>query len=118
MRAGELVFETKPVTIDGCSYDLHTNESNHTVESLTTGNNNSFGLHKISYLYFSVLGSITTIVIAYILSLFIGLRDSAEVDSKLLAPCIRKYFPKNYEYPSQQKVSTTHEFNEINNQIN
>lgn len=112
---GEIVFKTKPVSTEGCTYEFIREELNITLQE---PHNEDFHLHHISYLYYSVLGTIITVLIAFIVSLFVGLRDPAEVDSKLLAPCVRNYFKSNPQYEmTVQKVSVTHEFNDQNNQI-
>lgn len=111
---GELVFETKPVSTEGCTYEYYRNQPNVTLKETS---DEEFHLHHISYLYYSVLGTIITIVIAFIISLFVGFKNSSDIDSKLLAPCIRNYFLKPDFEMSVKNVSVKHEFNITHNQI-
>lgn len=96
VRSGELTFETKPVSVEGCDYEFTNSQINKTLHS--NENSNGFQLHHISYLYFSVLGTLITIGISIIVSMLMGFRDPAEIDPKLLAPCLRKYFKRKQDY--------------------
>lgn len=49
-------------------------------------------LYRISYMWYTFVGAMSTVVIAVIASFVFGSRDVGTVDKKLLAPCIRKYF--------------------------
>lgn len=54
-------------------------------------------MYRISYMWYTFVGAMTTILIAGIVTLLVGWSDVNAIDKKLLAPCIRKYFkgPKN-----------------------
>lgn len=51
-----------------------------------------FEIHRISYLYYLPMGAIITILSSFIMSFIVGFEDPNNVDPRLLAPCIRKYF--------------------------
>ena len=116
IRTGELAFTTKPVSVEGCAYEFSRAERNVTV--LPDDTTKGFHLHHISYLYYSAIGASITLIISFIISLFMGLRDPSEIDSKLLAPSIRDYFKGSSKYKEgDQRGSVVHEFDITNNQI-
>ena len=81
--------------MEGCSYNFtKIIRTDYSPKGLS---NDGFSLHHISYLYFSVLGSITTILIAFLVSLILGFANPKNVDLRLLAPCVRKYFVNEKE---------------------
>lgn len=113
VKSGEIVFETKPVSVEGCTYEFSQQNT-----TLPTSQDDSLGfqLYHISYLYFSVLGTLITIIVSTIVSMFMGFRNPTEIEPKLLAPCLRKYFKRKQEYEIvKEKYTVTHEFIEQNN---
>lgn len=97
---GNIRFETKPLTTDGCTYNftLPESSSNNTSVPLTpaaSDDDREKHIYEISYLYYTPLGSSLVIIASVILSLIFGFQDSSEVDSRLLAPFMRKYINKN-----------------------
>lgn len=54
-----------------------------------------FALYRISYIWYTTFGALTTIIIAGLGTFITGFSDPSLVDLKLLAPCIRKYIPAN-----------------------
>lgn len=95
--SGEIIHEMKPTSVDGCSYgfDAMNSSFSATTPTPTFNTNNSFQLHHISYFYFAILASSTTIIAAYVATLITRDSDPSSVQLKLLAPFIRKYFRKN-----------------------
>lgn len=105
--SGELSYATKPTSIDGCSYNF--DKSNSTSFASAVDDNASFQLHHMSYLYFSILGTITTVVVSFIVTV-IDRDTTANVDLKLLAPFIRKYFnEKSHETEAIEVTKHTFE---------
>jgi insulin-like growth factor 2 mRNA-binding protein 1 len=94
MALGNIRFETKPLSVDGCTYSFTP-----TIDTLTS-NSTEFPMmdaerekkiYDVSYLYYSPLGAIIVIVSAFILSFIFGFQEADKVDSRLLAPFLRKY---------------------------
>lgn len=88
--SGELVHETKPTSIVGCGYSFDARNSSFSIVNDDT--DKSFQLHHISYFYFSILASATTVIVAFIATLIERDNDPTTVDPKLLAPFMRKFF--------------------------
>lgn len=64
---GELRYQTKPTSTDGCSYNFIAPSMSTRMSDLST--DAPFQLHHISYFYYSFLGTVVTIVVAYIITL-------------------------------------------------
>jgi solute carrier family 5 (sodium-coupled monocarboxylate transporter), member 8/12 len=93
---GNMKFEYKPLSTDGCHYNFTLPENSTTLSTATeasTNHDNSSEKHiyHISYLYYTVFGSMIVIVASIILSFIFGFQDANDVDPRLLAPFLRKY---------------------------
>lgn len=91
IAAGLINLDTKITSTEGCTYNFTA------VQSLTASSvETEKSFHHISYLYYMPLGATITCISAFILSFFFGFEDPSNVNPKLLAPFIRKYFrPKD-----------------------
>ncbi|KAI8129726.1 Sodium-coupled monocarboxylate transporter 1 [Lucilia cuprina] len=94
---GVLKFPTKPVSIEGCTYEFEA--LNKTILSTTEPSSESAPLHHVSFLWYSAIGAVITITVSLLSTLFYGRQDSSEVDPKLITPVLRKYMNK-YKYSS------------------
>ncbi|KAL7036978.1 hypothetical protein ACKWTF_009025 [Chironomus riparius] len=90
---GNIKFQTKPLSVDGCTYNftIDANYSNVTDIPYSYENKEKH-IYEISYLYYSSLGSLIVIVSAFLLSFIFGFQDPSQVDQRLLVPFLRKYF--------------------------
>lgn len=85
-----LVETTKNTTIDQCF--CMNNTQNHS--SVITKDNSSsevFYLFRISYIWFSALGMLTTVIVGLIVSFITTPENPGNIDWDLLSPPIRKY---------------------------
>lgn len=116
MIHGSFRFETKPTSVDGCSYNFTLPVTPEPVDEAEKQ------FHHISYLYYMPLGATITCVSAFLLSFIFGFDDPNQVDPRLLAPVMRKYFNSKVEQSVRQDVDGTEElytnFEMKNNQIN
>lgn len=98
IATGELTFVTKPLTTSGCSYSFFAQDSlsmlaiNSTIEQTTKSPsvNDPFKIYQISYLYYTMMGAVITMIVALVTSLLLGPNKPNEVDPKLLAPFVRR----------------------------
>lgn len=113
---GELSYEVKPTSVTGCNYNFM---SKNVTNFEPVPEPDSFQLHHISFYYYSFLGTIVTIVVAFIVSLICGETDTSSVDLKLLAPCMRKFFEENDStaHNGIKMEVTEHVFEVKNNQL-
>ncbi|XP_050100879.1 sodium-coupled monocarboxylate transporter 1 [Anopheles aquasalis] len=98
IATGELVFEQKPVETQGCSYHFIASEPMSMlainasapppidVTSIEPG----FELYRISYLWYTTLGALITIVIAVIVSFLVGANNPDEMNPNLFSPFIQR----------------------------
>lgn len=115
---GNIKFEYKPLSVDGCDYnftkiitpdDLTTTESSINIEQ-----DQEKHIYHISYLYYTLMGSTIVVISSFILSFLFGFQDPTEVDSRLLAPFLRKYIkskPNIHQIANENgKETVTHNF--------
>lgn len=109
---GEMVFAEKPVTVEGCTYDFV--PSNKTVsfspDEVVTQVQKS--LHHVSFLYYTLIGSMVPTIIGYLSSILMGFIGSSssekhQVDPQLLAPFLQKYYQPS---KANHVMEVIHEF--------
>lgn len=97
MALGHMKFEYKPLSVDGCDYNFTVAENSFTLDDMSTTTESTptvdheKHIYHISYLYYTLMGSLIVIITSFILSFFFGFDDPTEVDPRLLAPFLRKY---------------------------
>lgn len=57
----------------------------------TFTNRDVFPLYRMSYMWYTCFGAMVTIILSFIFSLIWGLNDPKTIDSKLIAPQLRKF---------------------------
>ncbi|KAG8229026.1 hypothetical protein J437_LFUL007581 [Ladona fulva] len=126
MSNGEITFEKKPATVEGCSF--LSNESFVAAESLgaesilsstqvppATGDG-VFPLFLISYTLYPLMGLIISVVVGLAVSALTGKTDPSDVHINLLTPVVRRLFAdrckggdelikrrKRSDYPSENE---------------
>lgn len=106
MALGNMKFDFKPLSVDGCDYNFTVIENTRQDDFATTGSTIASDDHEkhiyhISYLYYCLMGSTIVAVTSFLLSFIFGFQDPTDVDSRLLAPFMRKYI--NSKNSKQQK---------------
>jgi hypothetical protein len=89
LATGDMSFEIKPLSVNGCSYQFD-NITTTVAPKVET----SKSLHSMSYLYYTGFGAIVTLAVGMLSCLIFGTEDTSKIDPMLLAPFIRKYFTK------------------------
>nr|XP_017101984.2 sodium-coupled monocarboxylate transporter 2 [Drosophila bipectinata] len=94
---GTLTFSSKPVSVEDCDYsfDLKDNWNVTTPEYL--GDSGSHGIHEISFLLYTAVGSIGTILGSLLATLYFGRQDLRKVDRELISPVLRSYWYGQYK---------------------
>ncbi|XP_053661255.1 sodium-coupled monocarboxylate transporter 1 [Anopheles marshallii] len=97
IATGELAFELKPVDTRGCSYHFIATEPmsmlaiNTTIPPIeSTPVEPEFALYHISYLWYTTMGALITIVIAVIVSFIVGPNKPDEMNPNLFSPFIQR----------------------------
>lgn len=112
ITTGKLKFQYKPLSVEGCEYDFNrTTLTTSTVAPNEIDSNDSIekSIFHISYLYYTLLGSIIAVATAIIFSCVFGFEDPEDVDPKLLAPFLRRYFASSKSSNRRFKVSNGRE---------
>jgi len=89
--SGELVYDIRATSVEGCSYSFITPNSTRSVD-MELSEPDSFQFHHISFHYYSFLGTLVTIIIGYVVTFMDNDTDPSSVDPNLLAPFLSKYF--------------------------
>ncbi|XP_017116374.1 sodium-coupled monocarboxylate transporter 1 [Drosophila elegans] len=92
---GDLVYKRKPYSTMGCNYTF-AGEPREFATLAFDGDVSSspsapFQLYRISYLYFTLFGALTTIIVALVTSLLLRESDLDGVDTRLLTPFVRRW---------------------------
>lgn len=121
IATGNMVFKTKPVSIDGCDYDF----GNITIANVTSfveeyasriyfvfyckwflfiSSYPEKSIYHISFLWYCPLGFVITILLSVLSSFIFGWNDTSEVDINLIAAPIHR-FMKLRKYKSVDEFS-------------
>lgn len=101
IASGAIKYQTKLITVDQCDYHFDRTGLSMSPANMTDLNaaaNEIFPLYRISYMWFTCLGTLITIFIAILYSCLAGGHDTKSVDAELLTPCVRKYVRSRDEY--------------------
>ncbi|XP_058447628.1 sodium-coupled monocarboxylate transporter 1-like [Malaya genurostris] len=96
IASGEMTFEPKPVDTQGCSYHYIASEPmsmlafNATTTPAPPNTDPEFAIYHISYLWYTMMGALITIVLAVIVSFLVGPNNPDELNPKLFAPFIER----------------------------
>lgn len=96
LATGKLKFEYKPLSVNGCSYEFNASLSTTAAVVSDDVESDNATMEKsifhISYLYYTLLGSFIVVVTSTVLSCILGFENTDDVDPRLLAPFLRRYF--------------------------
>lgn len=98
IASGELTFPVKPTTTQGCVYHFIPEAPysmlaiNMTVPDVypTVHSEPAFEIYHVSYLWYTFMGAMVTIIVSVIASFIMGANDPLKMDSKLFAPFVRR----------------------------
>lgn len=96
---GNITYPTKPVSIDGCKYDFPMSNATNTMHLEPESS-----FFHLSFMYYTLFGSIIVVVSAVVYSLIFGFNDPSDVDLRLLAPFIRKHFAVRLDEKEQELI--------------
>ncbi|XP_017052606.1 sodium-coupled monocarboxylate transporter 1 isoform X1 [Drosophila ficusphila] len=102
---GELTFPGKPVSVEDCDYSFDLPENWNATTTATPTESSSHGIHEISFLWYTAVGSVGTVLISLLATLYFGRQDPRVVDKELVSPVLRKFWYGKYEsVASEEKV--------------
>ncbi|XP_023035679.1 sodium-coupled monocarboxylate transporter 1 isoform X1 [Drosophila willistoni] len=97
MFTGQMVFPTKPVSVEECSYDFELPHNWNTTTVDTPTEEHSRGIHEISFLWYTAIGSVGTLLGSLVATLFFGKQDVRLVDKELVSPVLHKFWYGDYK---------------------
>ncbi|XP_017129024.1 sodium-coupled monocarboxylate transporter 1-like isoform X4 [Drosophila elegans] len=100
INSGEMHFESKPVSVEGCDYEFElplVTPANATIfmeetESLSFAQQ----LYHVSFMFYSVMGALVGVTTAHLAGFVFGRNKADDVDIDLLSPCIRGFQKATY----------------------
>uniref|UniRef100_A0A1A9VL99 Sodium-coupled monocarboxylate transporter 1 n=1 Tax=Glossina austeni TaxID=7395 RepID=A0A1A9VL99_GLOAU len=95
IASGAIKYETKPLTVEHCNYEYDEAlllGSTHNFTNSPAGKEDIFPLYRVSYMWYTALGALITILMSVVCGCVFGSNDPRKVDPTLLAPSIRKFF--------------------------
>ncbi|KAL5274150.1 hypothetical protein ACFFRR_000735 [Megaselia abdita] len=106
IATGDMVFRTKPVSIDGCDYYF----GNVTISNVTNFVEDypEKSIYHISFLWYCPLGFAITIILSILSSFIYGWNDTSEMDRDLIALPIHR-FMKPRKYKSIDNITENYE---------
>ncbi|XP_037935226.1 sodium-coupled monocarboxylate transporter 1-like isoform X1 [Teleopsis dalmanni] len=102
IASGAMVYARKPHTTLGCNYTFMdftpmSMLAENATEILEESNSHKeFHIYNISYLFYTMLGAILTIVIAIVISFISGPNKLTDIDTSLLSPFLQRWI-ENYK---------------------
>ncbi|KMZ05986.1 sodium-coupled monocarboxylate transporter 1 isoform X2 [Drosophila simulans] len=100
INSGEMQFESKPVSVEGCDYEFDRDlvtPANATIP-LTESGSLTFAqeLYHVSFMFYSVMGAAVGVITAHLAGFVFGRNTADDVDIELLSPCIRRFQKSSY----------------------
>ncbi|XP_037714169.1 sodium-coupled monocarboxylate transporter 2 isoform X2 [Drosophila subpulchrella] len=94
---GALTFPAKPVSVEDCDYTFDLPENWNATTTATPIESTSHGLHEISFLWYTAVGSLGTVLGSLLATLYFGRQDPRLVDPELISPVLRKFWYGKYK---------------------
>lgn len=101
IASGHMNFPPKELAADQCYYTFVASNS-----SLSDAPLKEFhSLYKISYMWYTALGAVFTMIVSLICSFFYGFNDPKTISPKLITPPLRKFIYKEGHVTSGKSSS-------------
>ncbi|XP_033165302.1 sodium-coupled monocarboxylate transporter 1 isoform X1 [Drosophila mauritiana] len=100
---GSLTFPAKPVSIEDCDYTFDLPANWNATTTATPSESTSHGIHEISFLWYTAVGSVGTVLGSLLATLYFGRQDPRVVDKELISPVLRKFWYGKYEIVASEE---------------
>jgi insulin-like growth factor 2 mRNA-binding protein 1 len=98
---GKLQFATKPLSTEGCDYTFTAANNTQSLPAEVSGFSQ---IYQISYLYYTLIGTVLVLLLSTLMSLILGFEDINNIDRRLLAPFIAKRFMRKTKETSMATI--------------
>ncbi|XP_043259272.1 sodium-coupled monocarboxylate transporter 1-like [Colletes gigas] len=102
---GRVHSDSKPLSIDACPCIANT--TNLTTDHLVEEDDEISSIYKISYLWYSAIGCILTLLVGVVISFATGFQKPADLDPDLLSPPIASLFRLKAKTPANNVQGIT-----------
>ncbi|XP_023176124.2 sodium-coupled monocarboxylate transporter 2 isoform X5 [Drosophila hydei] len=92
MATGQMTFTAKPVSVDDCDYSFKRHSNWNATTNATPSEGKNFSLHEISFLWYTLIGSLGTLLCSLLATLYFGKQDVRLVDRELVTPVLQNYW--------------------------
>ncbi|KAH8310912.1 hypothetical protein KR044_003467 [Drosophila immigrans] len=99
MNSGELHYETKPTSIEGCDYQFAqplVTPANATLDTKPDDIGFFEQIYHVSFMCYTLFSTAVGMICAYLSGFVFGFRELEDIDVELLAPCVRRFYRINY----------------------
>nr|XP_036675381.1 sodium-coupled monocarboxylate transporter 1 isoform X2 [Drosophila suzukii] len=100
INSGEITFEAKPVSVEGCDYEFDRDilSPANTTIPITESASLSFAqqLYNISFMLYSSMGAVVGVTAAHLAGFIFGRNKAEDVDLELISPAIRVFYKSSY----------------------
>ncbi|XP_036675381.3 sodium-coupled monocarboxylate transporter 1 isoform X2 [Drosophila suzukii] len=100
INSGEITFEAKPVSVEGCDYEFDRDilSPANTTIPITESASLSFAqqLYNISFMLYSSMGAAVGVTAAHLAGFIFGRNKADDVDLELISPAIRVFYKSSY----------------------
>ncbi|TDG45722.1 hypothetical protein AWZ03_007860 [Drosophila navojoa] len=97
MATGQMTFPTKPVSVEECDYSSELRSNWNATTSASPAEAKSRSLHELSFLWYTMIGSVGTLLCSLLATLYFGKQDVRLVDKELVTPILQSYWYGAYE---------------------
>ncbi|XP_017129021.1 sodium-coupled monocarboxylate transporter 1-like isoform X1 [Drosophila elegans] len=105
---GALTFPAKPVSVEDCDYTFDLPDNWNATNTATPTVSSSHGIHEISFLWYTAVGSVGTVLGSLLATLYFSRQDPRVVDKELVSPVVQKYWYGKYEsVATEEKTELT-----------
>ncbi|KAF5299820.1 hypothetical protein FQA39_LY11357 [Lamprigera yunnana] len=104
---GAIVHSTKTLNTYGCNFTNNVtfiNTTTETIAALRSPQEEPLWLFRISFQYYHVLGTITTIIIGLLISWITSRKSDFDVNPDLLSPVVHRFLKKNVDQEPPEKI--------------
>ncbi|XP_021704595.1 sodium-coupled monocarboxylate transporter 2 isoform X2 [Aedes aegypti] len=94
IKNGELSYPPKPTSVEGCAeYGFNVTQSV-LVQSMNDVSDNGFSIYKMSFVWYSTVGTFLVFLVGIPVSYLTGSQDLSKMHAKLISPVVHRWLPK------------------------
>ncbi|XP_062554542.1 sodium-coupled monocarboxylate transporter 2-like [Armigeres subalbatus] len=94
IRNGDLSYPPKPTSVEGCAeYGFNVTQSILVQTSSTMTSDSGFSIYKMSFVWYSTVGTFLVFLIGIPVSYFTGSQDLSRMHAKLISPLVHRWLP-------------------------